>query len=73
MAGRRLELGFEGGAVLRVSLEEAAVATLTASLGNDKGWTALQAEEETVWVNLGDLVYVRVPPVANHRVGFAGE
>lgn len=73
MAGRRLELGFEGGAVLRVTLEEAAVETLTSSLGNEKGWTALTAEDETVWVNLGDLVYVRVPPVANHRVGFAGE
>jgi hypothetical protein len=73
MAGRRLELGFEGGAVLRVTLDDAAVDALTASLGNDKGWTALKSDDETVMVNLGDLVYVRVPPAGPNRVGFAGE
>lgn len=70
MAGRRLELGFEGGAVLRITLDEDAVGALTGSLGSAGGWTSLAGEEDTYWVNLDELAYVRVPAAGTHRVGF---
>ena len=72
MAGRRLELGFEGGTVMRVSLEEDAVARLTGGLGGDGGWINLPSEGEDIWVNTDELVYVRVPQAGPQRIGFSG-
>ncbi|MGD9696398.1 MAG: hypothetical protein AB7V42_12160 [Thermoleophilia bacterium] len=72
MATRRLELGFEGGTVLRLTLEEEAAAALTAGLA-DASWREVEAEEGTFWVNQGELVYVRLAPGEAHaRVGFGG-
>jgi hypothetical protein len=72
MATRRIELGFEGGTVLRLTVDEALSSTLTNDLGGG-GWTSLEAEEGTFWVNLGEVVDVRLPPgQAPGRVGFGG-
>jgi hypothetical protein len=72
MAGRRIELGFEGGAVIAVTLEEAEVKDLTESLPSSEGWRAFTAEEGMYWVNMGELVYVRMAPGEVGRVGFGG-
>lgn len=73
MATRRLEIGFEGGTVLRLSLEESDATALTGSLGTDTGWREVSAEEGTFWVNQGELLYVRLAPgEPPGRVGFGG-
>lgn len=75
MTTRRLELGFEGGTVLRLTVDEAVSAEMTASLtaGQDTSWRSIEAEEGTFWVNQGELIYVRLPPgEAPARVGFGG-
>jgi hypothetical protein len=73
VASRRLELGFEGGSVLRITVEEAAAQQLTGALGTDPGWHAIEADEGTFWVNRGELRYVRMAPGdAPSRVGFGG-
>ena len=72
MATRRLELGFEGGTVLRLTVEEAVGDELTSALsaGADT-WRSIESEEGLFWVNPGELVYVRLPPGdAPGRVGF---
>lgn len=72
MATRRIELGFEGGTVLRLSVEEAAASEVTSTLG-DGAWRSIEAEEGTFWVNPGELIYVRLAPGEPHgRVGFGG-
>jgi hypothetical protein len=75
MAGRRVDLGFDGGTVLRVTLEEDEAANLTGALSGDggDGWRELTAEEGSYWINLGELVYVRLAPgEVSGRIGFGG-
>lgn len=74
MATRRLELGFEGGTVLRLTVDAAIVADIPATLLSGEGpWASLTAEEGTFWIDRGDLIYVRLPPgEAPGRVGFGG-
>lgn len=71
MSARRVELGFEGGAVLRANVEEAALQGLTAALTGDGGWFELAADDGTTWVDLGEVVYLRVPREPR-GVGFSG-
>lgn len=75
MATRRLELGFEGGTVLRLTVEESVANDVTAALGANgggAGWRSIQSEEGTFWVDQGELIYVRLPPGEPPRVGFGG-
>ena len=70
MATRRVEVGFEGGTVLRLTIPETAVDELTGGLGSD-GWHSVEADEGRIWLNVGELVYVRVVPgEAAGRIGF---
>jgi hypothetical protein len=75
MATRRLELGFEGGTVLRLTVDEAVSSEVTGALARQAqpGWRSLEAEEGTFWINEKELLYVRLPPgEAPARVGFGG-
>jgi hypothetical protein len=70
VATRRVEVGFEGGAVLRLTIEETAVDELTGGLGGE-GWRSFEADEGRFWINQDELVYVRiVPGEAAGRIGF---
>lgn len=69
-----MELGFDGGMVLRVTLEDGAVEGVSSGLTSAKGWFELNSEEGQYWVNVTDLAYVRLAPGdAPSRVGFAGD
>lgn len=71
MAARRIELGMEG-AVLRLTVDEAAIGALTGALADGK-WHEVAAEEGNHWVNLDEVKYVRVVPgEVGNRVGFGG-
>jgi hypothetical protein len=74
MATRRVELGFEGGTVLRLTVDEAVAAEVTAGLAAANGaWRSVEAEEGTFWINQEELIYVRLAPgEAPGRVGFGG-
>jgi hypothetical protein len=75
MATRRLELGFEGGTFLRLTVEDAAATQMTDALKNGDGpqWREIVAEEGTYLIDQSDLLYVRLPPREPGRVGFGGE
>jgi len=71
--GRRVDLGFEGGTIVRLTVEQASVDALVAGLDGGGGWRSVESEEGTYWLNLGELVYLRlVPGEAPPRVGFGG-
>jgi hypothetical protein len=75
VATRRLELGFEGGTVLRLTVNAEVATGFTDDLASDTGaaWRSIEAEEGTFWIDRGELVYVRLPPgEAPGRVGFGG-
>jgi hypothetical protein len=75
MATRRLELGFDSGTVLRLTVDEAVTEELTRALGagNGPAWRAIEAEEGTFWIAEKELLYVRLPPgEPPSRVGFGG-
>lgn len=72
MATRRLELGFEGGSVLRLSVDEAAVPAARSALCDGEGrWLEITADEGEFSVDRERVLYLRIPPgeVAG-RVGF---
>jgi hypothetical protein len=54
-------------------MTESAASELTGSLGADGDWRAVEADEGSYWLNLGEVIYVRlVPGEAPTRVGFGG-
>ena len=71
MGDRRLELGFEGGTVLRLTVTGEVAGELTDGLAGGSSWRSVTAEEGTYWINQDDLVYVRLAPQTPGRVGFA--
>jgi hypothetical protein len=71
MAGRRLEIGFHGGNILRATLEEAQVHGLTDALGDATGWHQIDAEEGRYWIKVSDLQFVRILDDGPHGVGFS--
>jgi hypothetical protein len=75
MATRRLELGFEGGTFLRLTVEDAVATAMTDALKNGNGpqWREIAAEEGTYLIDQSELLYVRLPPREPGRVGFGGE
>lgn len=75
MATRRLELGFEGGTFLRLTVEESVATEMTRALmdGGGSDWREIVAEEGTYLVDQRQLLYVRLPPREPGRVGFGGE
>ncbi|HET6691058.1 MAG TPA: hypothetical protein VFG74_09350 [Miltoncostaeaceae bacterium] len=75
MATRRLELGFEGGTFLRLTVEDSTASEMTEALKNGSGpqWREVVAEEGTYLIDQSELLYVRLPPREPGRVGFGGE
>lgn len=69
MAGRRIEIGFEGATVLRLTVEQAAADALVAALGGEQ-WLSVEADEGTYWLNPDELCYVRLITDAGPKIGF---
>jgi hypothetical protein len=65
---RRISIGFRGGQVLSMRIDEKHWRTLEQALGGD-GWLELESEEGPVRVNLGQVAYVSADSNEPH-VGF---
>lgn len=65
---KRVSIGFRGGQVLAVRVDEGTLVALQNALGGS-GWHELNHEEGTARVSLDQVVYVQVDS-AEPRVGF---
>lgn len=63
MAEQQIELGYRGGTVLRLTVEPETASSLTAGLGAGEDWVAISSTQGEHWINLPQLLYVRVGPV----------
>ncbi|HEX8068285.1 MAG TPA: hypothetical protein VF520_17360 [Thermoleophilaceae bacterium] len=70
---RRVDVGFAGGQVLGLRLEEGAYKELRAALEGDDAarWHEVVAEDSEVAVDLSKIVYVRLD-TEQRGVGFSG-
>ena len=68
---KRVDVGFAGGQVLSLRLQEAAYQVLRQALeeSGDQRWQEVEAEDSLVTVDLGQVVYVRLD-TEKQRVGF---
>ena len=69
MPAQRVDIGFVGGQVLTVRLDEDTLKKLRKNLDGGSGWHDLVAEDGQVAVDLGKVAYVRLDS-GEHRVGF---
>jgi hypothetical protein len=67
-ARKRVSIGFRGGQVLAVRVDQETLGSLHGALGGG-GWHEVNHEEGTARVNLDQVVYVQVDS-AEPRVGF---
>ncbi len=72
MATLRVDIGFIGGQVLSVRLEEGSLKRLRKGLEGDSGWHDLEAEDGQVALDLAKVAYVRLDS-GEHKVGFITE
>ena len=68
---KRIEIGFDGGQVVSVRLDEGALAELRQALGRGQGWHDLQSPEGAFALDLGKVVFVRAAD-GPHTIGFSG-
>jgi hypothetical protein len=67
-APQRVSIGFQGGQVLALRVDEEQLQWLSKSLGS-KGWHELRSEDGPVRLDLAQVVYLRVEE-DEQRVGF---
>jgi hypothetical protein len=72
MAAQRIDIGFVGGQVLTVRLDEGALQDLRKALQRDPGWYDIEAEDGQVAIDRDKVAYVKLDS-GEHRVGFITE
>jgi hypothetical protein len=72
MAAERVDIGFIGGQVLSVRLDEGALKGLRKALERDSGWHDLKADDGEVAVDVAKVAYLRLDS-GEHKVGFITE
>ena len=68
---RRIDVGFQGGQVLAIRADAAALEGLMTALQADRGgrWHTLDAQDNSVLIDLSQVVYVQ-RETGDQRVGF---
>lgn len=71
MAAERVSIGFAGGQVVEVRLDDAKLKDLRKALDKADGWADLDTEEGLVSVDLRQVVFIR-SAATPARIGFGG-
>jgi hypothetical protein len=66
---RRVDVGFQGGSVLSLRVQEDEYRSLKDALGGSERWHELESEDATVTLDLSQIIYVRLDTESG-RVGF---
>jgi hypothetical protein len=72
MAAQRVDVGFVGGQVLSLRLEEGSLKRLRKALEGDSGWHDVESEDGQIALDLAKVAYVRLDS-GEHKVGFITE
>lgn len=71
MAAGRIEIGFAGGQVVAVRLDEGKFNDLRKALDSADGWIDVETEDGAIALDLRQVVFIRGAP-GEHSIGFAG-
>jgi hypothetical protein len=69
MAALRVDIGFIGGQILSLRLQEDSLNGLRKALDRDPGWHDLEADDGQLAIDLKKVAYVRLDS-GEHKVGF---
>ncbi len=70
-SAERVSIGFSGGQVVEVRIDDAKLKELREALDNAEGWLDIEAEEGMVSIDLGQVVFIR-SATTPQRIGFGG-
>ena len=70
-SAERVSIGFSGGQVVEVRIDDAKLRDLRKALENRDGWLDLDAEEGMVSIDLSQVVFIRSATTPS-RIGFSG-
>lgn len=68
---KRIEIGFAGGQVAAVRLDDEALAALRGALERGQGWHEVEAEDGNLALDLAQVLFVRIEG-SEHSIGFSG-
>jgi hypothetical protein len=68
---RRIEVGFAGGQVIPMRLENKAYEQLQRAVQDGKRWTEVETADGMVSLDLGQVVFMKLES-PDHKVGFSG-
>ena len=69
---KRIEVGFNGGQVVSLRVDDGAIAALRSAVEGGKGWHDLEVEDGTIALDLAKVVFIRAAG-SPHTIGFSGE
>jgi hypothetical protein len=70
-SAERVSIGFSGGQVVEVRIDDAKLKDLRKALEGGDGWLDIDAEEGAVAIDLSKVVFVR-SATTPQRIGFSG-
>ncbi|MGE5857543.1 MAG: hypothetical protein ACM31K_03560 [Solirubrobacterales bacterium] len=70
-SAERVSIGFSGGQVIELRIDDAKLKELRKALDNAQGWLDIDAEEGMVSIDLGQVVFIR-SATTPQRIGFGG-
>ena len=70
-SAERVSIGFSGGQVVEVRIDDGKLKDLRKALEKGDGWLDLDADEGMVAIDLGQVVFIR-SATSPQRIGFGG-
>ena len=70
-SAERVSIGFSGGQIVEVRIDDGKLKDLRKALEKGEGWLDLAAEEGVVSIDLGEVVFIR-SATSPSRIGFGG-
>jgi hypothetical protein len=70
-SAERVSIGFSGGQIVEVKIDDGKLRDLRKALEKGEGWLDLAAEEGLVSIDLGQVVFIRSATTPS-RIGFSG-
>jgi hypothetical protein len=70
-SAERVSIGFSGGQVVEVRIDDGKLKDLRKALEKGDGWIDIEAEEGAVAIDLGQVVFIR-SATTPQKIGFSG-